>query len=64
MREPMTDIEFFEISVLFERKEFTLSQIQAFLMWVDHYTDNDSWASPGELISHMNNTLPNKQSGM
>ena len=45
----MTDVEFFELSVLFEGKSLTESDLKSLDRWVVEY-DRGGWASPADLI--------------
>lgn len=51
----MTDVEYFQLSVLFEQKKLNKTQIESLEGWVDHYhNDNTRWATPAELIETLN----------
>lgn len=45
----MTDVEFFELSVLFEGKKLTKVDLETLDRWVVEY-ERGGWASPSDLI--------------
>ncbi len=47
----MTDVEYFQLSVLFEEKHLTMSDLESLDRWVQEYdTRPAAWATPADLI--------------